>query len=208
MLRLLGLIAIVVLAGFGGWYLRGRVPDKQATVTEVKSWGTVSVEGASRAKSQIASLSRGTKTFVAIAPEDLAAYVSMLATNKLPPSASDMRATAEGDRLTLRAMLKPAELDVGKVLGALAGLLRDTEELRLTGTFHLVRPGLAEFRIVDARLRDIPIPGPMIPTLIRQSVPGTRPEGVSDNAVPLPLPEHVQDIRVSGGRMLVYRRNP
>ncbi len=208
MLRVIGLIVIVVLAAAGGWYLRGRVAKDNVAMENAASWGVISTAGAARARQQIAALSQGSKSFVAIAPEDLASHVLMSSGSKLPPSVQDVSAMAEGDRVIVRATVKPRELDVGKILGPLAALLRDSEELRLTGTFHLVRPGLAELRIVEARLRDIVVPSPLVAPLIRQFSPGTRPEGVADNALPVPLPEHVQDIRVSEGRILVYRRNP
>jgi hypothetical protein len=45
--------------------------------------------------------------------------------------------------------------------------------------------------------------------LLRQVVRGTsRPAGLADDAIPVPLPPHVGDVRVRDGRITLYRATP
>jgi hypothetical protein len=54
-------------------------------------------------------------------------------------------------------------------------------------------------------LGQVVIPSGMIPRLIRQIDTGPRPGGLADNALPLPVPPYVSDIRIANGKVTLYK---
>jgi hypothetical protein len=93
-------------------------------------------------------------------------------------------------------------------LGALGGVLEEREKVQLTGTFRVVKPGLAEFLVKDVSLRNIAVPHGMIPTLVRRLDRGSRDEGLSAGALAVPIPRYVGDIRVANGKVTLYKTTP
>lgn len=208
MFRLVGFLVVVLVSVAGGWYLRGRYEAWQGpSVAATAAWKQVAPPGAARASQKLADLASGTRESVLVAPADFVAHVLQSASRGLPPSTTNPRAAAEGDLLILSATVNPREINMGRVLGHLASLLNETEEMRLSGRLHVVRPGLAEFRIVDARLGNLPVPSPLVPPLIKLYSDDSRPEGVSGNAIPVAIPEQVRELRISDGNILVFRRS-
>ena len=83
--------------------------------------------------------------------------------------------------------------------------LSERERIELTGTLRVVKPGLGEFQVQDAKLRGLSIPHGMISTLIGRVDRGPRRAGVDADAMPLPLPAYVGDIRVANGKITLYK---
>jgi hypothetical protein len=69
----------------------------------------------------------------------------------------------------------------------------------------VVSAGLAEFQVQQVRIGELPLPRGMIPTLIRRFERGNRPAGLDPDALPLPLPRYVGDIRVANGKITLYK---
>jgi hypothetical protein len=69
----------------------------------------------------------------------------------------------------------------------------------------MLRPGVGEFEVERAMIGEVILPSAMVPRLIRQIDTRPRIEGVADNALQLPVPPYVSDIRVANGRITVYK---
>ena len=91
------------------------------------------------------------------------------------------------------------------VLGPLAGLLNDRERLQLGGSFHVIRPGLSEFRVREIKLRDFKVPSGAIPRLVRQISGSKRPDGVAPDALPVTTPRALADVRIANGHVTLYK---
>ena len=142
---------------------------------------------------------------VTVGVSDLASYVYQELSRQLPPSADSVEAMAQGDRLNVRASVRLQELGGRDALGPLAGMLGDRERLQIGGNLRVVRPGLGELVVREIRVGQLPIPSALIPRLLRQTSRRERPEGVSEGALPLRLPEYVGDIEVRGGTVTVTK---
>ncbi len=211
--RLGCLIVLAVLAA-GAWLTRGLwLPERYrshaiASTHAVPTWQPVSSAGADRARIALDKLSQPTgQAFQTISAADLASF----AFRSLPPaiaaSADSVSTKVSGESVSLRASVRTADLRASGALGSYATLLGDREPLRLTGTFRVVHPGLAEFDVQEATVRDIPIPKSMIPAVIKQVSHG-RPAGLAENGLPLPIPQSIGDIRVANGKVTLYRSVP
>ena len=211
-MRAIGCLVVVLVAAAVGWMLRGHMGfDRRADTVVADTgvvWEPITTEGADRARRAIEQLGqRASPVFVGIRPGDVSSYIFVSLARQLPPSAENVEAAVIGDRLHVRASVKLSDFGGAGALGPLAGFLGERETMQLGGYFHVIRAGLAEFRVTDLRLRDFNVPANLIPRLIRSFSKGARPPGVSDDGLPLVVPEYLADVRIANGRVVLYR-NP
>jgi hypothetical protein len=127
-----------------------------------------------------------------------------LARRPVDPSDS-VEAMGSGDRISMRASVKLSELGGLGELGPILGVTRDRERVMLSGTLRMVSPGMAEFQIQEARIRELPLPHAMVSSLVRRVERGAHPAGMDTDALPLPIPRYVGDIRVARGKVTLYK---
>ncbi len=211
-MRTIGCLVVVFVAVAAGWILRDRIGfsaggDPAAADTAVV-WEPITPEGAERARTSIVELGgRAAPVFESIRPGDLSSYIFVALSRQLPPSAERIESAVLGDRLAVRASVQLSDFGGAGALGPFAAFLGDRETMQLAGYFHVIRPGLAEFRVTDLQLRDFAVPKNLIPRLIRGFSRGARPEGVADDGLPLVVPDYIADVRIANGRVVIYRNS-
>ena len=210
MMRAFGCLVLVLLAAAAGWFLRDRFNfrDRDTPVVSdtVVVWEPITTEGAERAKKAIEDLgARAAPVFTSLRPGDVSSYIFVALARQLPPSAERIESAVIGDRLHVRASVKLSDFGGAGALGPLAGFLGERETMQLGGYFHVIRPGLAEFRVTNLQLGTFAVPTNLIPRLIRGFSKGARPEGVADDGLPLVVPQYIADVRIAGGRVVLYR---
>src|SRR5690606_42098802 len=110
-----------------------------------------------------------------------------------------------GVRLYVRASVPVAALG-GDVLGPLKAMLDARETILLGGTLDVVRPGLAQFRVAEVKVREFALPTKVVPRLLRELRRGAPlPDGVAADAVPLRLSSAVGAVNVGKGRVALYQ---
>ncbi|HEY0970608.1 MAG TPA: hypothetical protein VGE02_06495 [Gemmatimonadales bacterium] len=211
----IGCLALVLVIGAAAWFTRDRwypvLAGERVVAVDPSStaWEPVTPAAGGRGQEVVRRLAeaRGPSA-VALGPAEAASYVLAGVLRDLPQSASGLEASITGDRLYLRASIALGDLG-GDVLGPLAGMVSERETLMLGGTIDMVRPGLAQFRVAEVRVRDFSLPSRVIPRLLDR-LRGSRalPEGVADDGIPLELPGNVADVRVSRGRVTLYEEVP
>jgi hypothetical protein len=80
---------------------------------------------------------------------------------------------------------------------------RDT--LRMAGTLDLVRPGLAEYRVRELRMAGIAVPPRLIPSVLGALRRAAAADSLPTDALPIPLPKAVADVRVANGKVTLYK---
>jgi hypothetical protein len=212
-MRRIGCLVVLALGVLVGWLLRDRLfaglrstPDAK---TAAAAWEPLTPEAAARMRDALVTLQkpRG-PVFATVRAGDLASYVLQQLVKQLPPSADSIEAAAFGDRLYVRASVKPADFGGRDVLGSLSSFLSDRERMQFGGTFHILRPGLAEFRVQEIRLHDFPIPPRAIPKLLQRIERGARPAGLAPDGLPLVVPNFIGDVRVEPGHITLYKSTP
>ncbi len=180
-----------------------------AKVSAEGEWQPLDPAAAARGRRAIESLTsaRGPAS-ATLSASEIASYVVDAAGAAFPSSADSVEAAVIGDVLYVRAIVPTKAIAGSGVLGPLAGLLNDRERISLGGSFHVIRPGLSEFEVRDAKLRDFRVPRPAIPRLVEAITRGKRTEGVSDNALPVPTPPELADVRIASGRVTLFRTAP
>ena len=207
--RRLGCLVVVALLAVALFFTRERwmpMVGIGSVAAKEGEWEPLTPEGAERARATIASLAaKSGPVYANIRPGDLASYVFVALRNQLPKSAENVEATVIGDRMYVRASVSLSDFGGVGVLGPLAAMMSDREVMMFGGTFDVLRPGLAQFRVQELKLRELSIPPRMIPRLVQRIGRGARPEGVAADALPLEVPAHIGDTRISRGQVTLYK---
>jgi hypothetical protein len=207
----LGCLFLLAILAVGAWFTRDRwMPESMrshaVSTTKGPAWEPLSDAGAQRTETALSKLSqqRG-PVFQTLSGADAASYIFRELASRLPESSDSVQAMVSGDRVALRANVKLSELGGAGALGPLGSMLADREPVQFTGTFRVVKPGLAEFEIQEIKIGAVNLPRGMIPSLISRFDRGQRPAGLDRDALPLPIPRYVGDIRVANGKITLYK---
>ena len=219
----LGCLAVVgiVAVGAGAWWLNGgSLPtpwsdDERGSSAslpeETLRWSSLSDASAGGAEA-VASLSRSNgPAYVTLSPGDLAGFLATGIARALPRDAADPQVAVEGNRLHMRALVRMRDLAGEGALGSALGIalgksLNDLDTLHIAGTMDVLRPGLAQYHVDKLAIRSIDVPPRLIPQLIqsmRSRVALT--DSLASDALPIPLPKSIGDIRIAGDRITLYR---
>ena len=77
--------------------------------------------------------------------------------------------------------------------------------MQLGGTLHIIRPRMAELQVKEAKIGNLSVPQALIPRLVHQITPPMGTSQFSPDGMPLKTPEYVGDVRVSNGRITLYK---
>jgi hypothetical protein len=202
----LGCLILLVALGVGAWFTRDLwIPARlRPPPPIVNTWQPVTDAGTARTRDALERLSRPRgPVYETLLPGDVASLAFSEASRKVGGSVDSVSARIDGDRASIRALVSTATMRAK--LGPVAGVLRDREWVQLTGTFHMLRPGVGEFEVERAMLGQVILPAGMIPRLVREIDSRPRPDGLADNALLLPVPTYVSDIRIANGKVTLYK---
>ena len=214
-LRRMGCLVVLVAIAIGLWItqprwmpLVRRASNTPEPVVE-RVWQPLSPDAAARGRRAIEGLSsaRG-PVYANLSANEIASYVVQAAGGAFPASADSVEAAVIGDVLYVRAIVPTKAIASSGALGPLAGLLNERERVSLGGSFHVVRPGLSEFQLRDVKLRDFSVPRGAIPRLVQQITKGKKTPGVADDALAVPTPATLADVRIANGRVTLYKTAP
>ena len=67
---------------------------------------------------------------------------------------------------------------------------------------------IVSFGIVrDVQVGSLPLPHAVVPTLLRRVRRGPAAPDLADDALEVPIPDYIGDVRVARGRITLYRRS-
>jgi hypothetical protein len=209
----LGCLIMFVILGAVAYFTRDRWMDKlpwrsshpQTTVTAADAWKPLSQAGSNRTREALQKLStpRG-PVFLTLEGSDVASYVFLQIVKQMPASSDSFAARIDGDRIRLRARMRTADLG-GAVTGLLGKLLGERERVEMGGTLRVIGKGRAEFRVDDVRIRDVGLPDALITRLVHAVASGPRAAGLDENGLPIAIPPYIGDVRVSNGKITLYK---
>jgi hypothetical protein len=209
-------IIVVLLCVVWFWYARVDTPSTAttpatatpaATATSVaSSWQPLTTADAERGRVAVQSLGQQSgPVFANMTPAEAASYIFTVVAKQLPPSAKNAQASIVGDRLYVRSDVELKDFGGAKSLGPVGMLLGDRDSVRFGGTINMLRPGLGEFLVQEVKLGRIDIPNGLIPRLLTQMKRGKPVEGISQNGLPMVMPSYISDVRISNGRITLYK---
>ena len=178
-------------------------------------WVTVNAEAlAPDAGARVLTLRKPTgPAYVSLSAAEVAGLLAPLL-RQLPPSARTVEISLNRDLLLLRADVALRDFAGEGAFGSIIGAALDGHDtLFLAGALEPVRPGLAQYRVRELRIKGIDVPTRVIPSLAtalrrraRYRVPQS--DSLAPDALPVPLPSYVSDARVVSGALTLYRAAP
>lgn len=203
-LFVLACVAVVAWLTHDKWIVH--VTGTPPAVATAPVWEPLTPAAGERGRRAIEALSTPTgPVFENLHAGEVASYVFQSVAKTIPTTADSAQAAVIGDVLYVRAVVPVRALTGSGAIGPLASLLNDRETLSFGGTFRVIRPGLSEFQVREIKLRDFKVPSGAVPRLLRQIDHGKRPEGVSADAIAVPTPASLGDIRIGNGRITLYK---
>ncbi len=208
-LAILGILAALAVTRDSWLPLAARLRSRDAAVADtLATWQPLDPAAATRGEQAVRALStRRGPVYVNLGAGELASYAFLSLSDALPPALRASQTAVLGDRIYLRTSVSPA--DFAGLLGpAVRGLLHQRDTLRLGATLDVVRPGLAQFRVRDVQIGTVPVPAALIPRVVARLRHGAPPAGVGDDAIGIPLPPYIGDVRIARGRVTLYKATP
>ncbi len=205
----LGCLVVLLIGGIVGYFTRDlwMPPRLRSTppVAAVSTWVPMNAAGAGRTRAALARLSeKNGPAFQTVAVSDLAGFAVNELSRQLPASVDSIATRTNGDTVYIRANIRIADLGGASALGPVGRMFGDRETVQLAGTVRVLDAGTAELQIHSAKIRNLPIPSGMIPDLIRRIAP-TRRAGLAANAIALPVPRSLGDLRIARGKATLYK---
>jgi hypothetical protein len=208
------LVLIICLVAVWYWYARVGHPAAITSegvnpipATSVNlGWQPLTAADAQRGQAAVQSLGRQSgPVFANLTPAEAASYIFLVLAKQLPPSAKNAEAAIIGDRLYVRANVDLKDFGGSKQLGPLGMLLGERDSVRLGGTINMLKPGLGEFLVQEVKLGRIDVPSGLIPRLLAQIKRAKPVEGISRNGLPMVMPAYISDVRISSGKITLYK---
>jgi hypothetical protein len=209
------LILIIALAGLWYWYARVRPTSSATSTTSTATGATITNTGweplsqadADRGRIAVESLGqRSGPVFANLSPAEAASYIFLVVAKQLPPSARNVEASISGDRLNVRSEVDMKDFGGAGQLGTLGMLLGSRDSVFLGGTIHMLKPGLGEFLVQQAKIGKLDVPQGLIPKLIAQMKKKGKPiEGIAPNGLPMEMPSYISDVRIANGKITLYK---
>lgn len=206
-IRKLGCLVILAIALAVGYYWYARVPDKAPAAaggTRAIVWEPLSPALGAQGRASVEALAAG-QAYAALSAGQVASYIFLEMQNSLPESTENLEAAVIGDQLAVRGLVSLADLGASKILGPLAQMLSDRDTLLISGTLNVLATGEGQLLVRELRFGSFRVPSGVIPRIVRQ-IDKTEDRGpMAPNAISLPLPPGVGDVRVGGGVVTIYR---
>lgn len=208
-IRRIGCLVILAIALAVGYYWYARVPDDDPAAGNAPRavvWERLSADAGVQARSEIDRLAQPAgAAYVSLGPAQVASYIFLEMANTLPEKAQDLEAAVIGDRLAVRGLVSLADIGGSRILGPLAEMLSDRDTLLLSGTMNVLGTGEGQFVVRELRFGQMRAPSGVIPRIVRQMDPQEDRGPLAPNAIGLPLPPGVGDVRVGGGVVTLYK---
>jgi len=209
------LVILICLIALWYWYARVERPaaatspaaGTATTAASVSSgWQLLTAADAARGQVAVQSLGRQSgPVFANLTPAEAASYIFTVVAKQLPPSAKNAEAAVIGDRLYVRSDVELKDFGGAKSLGPVGMLLGERDSVRFGGTINMLKPGLAEFLVQEVKLGRIDVPSGLIPRLLTQMKRGKPVVGISQNGLPMVMPAYISDVRISDGKITLYK---
>jgi hypothetical protein len=179
---------------------------ERATREQAIAWVRLS-PGGTAGREAVARLSRRNgPAYVSLRAPELASLLAAGVAKALPSTASRPDIAIADEQLLVRTVVDLRDLAGDGALRGLLGVALDGRDtVRMAGTLDLMRPGLTAYRVRELRMAGIDVPPRLIPSLLRAMRRAAAADSLPSDALPIPLPNVVADVRVANGRITLYK---
>jgi hypothetical protein len=194
-------LAVVLVAG---WRFRDQLAEllrRDAAVTAVAT-----PELAASAALKIEQLADGRQQRIALSQSEVQSLLVFRYRQALPAFVDSPRIELRGDRMRVRGRIPVEQLPRVDGIGDAASFLPDTADLAVTGRFLPLGAGRVAFGVDEISTARVPLPGRLVPGLLRQ-VGRTDEPGLPDDAIALTLPDGAGAAYVRRDSLIIIGRS-
>lgn len=209
----LAILIVVACAAYltrGMWEpkVRAKLGIRPAIVAAAPAWEPVTPAGADRAREAIATLKRPTgPSFLNVKTGDLVAFALDTLLHGWGPATKGVtgaEALAGENLISIRGTIHMKELGGSQALGPLAAVLEGDQPIEVRGRLEVIGPGRGQFKVERIALKDLVLPAAAIGPIV-QRLATRRDKALESGALAFALPPEVADIRVTKGRVTLYK---
>lgn len=206
--RVVVLVAIVAACAIGyltrGYWeppLRAKLGLKPAA-TAASAWEPITHEGAERVRGSLAGFSKPAgPSFVNVKAGDFVAFALDTALRGWSAGAKAPEAMAMENLIAVRGTVRLK--DLGAAAGPMKGLLEGDQEIEVRGRPEVASGGASVFHVERISAGKLVLPSAAIGAILSRLAPS---HAAGDKqSLPLALPREVADIRVTKGRVTLYK---
>lgn len=211
----LGCLLLLAVLAVGGWFTRPYwYPRVRAMVVATPpssaiTWTPITPDVAAagtRAAERLAA--RSGPVFANLTPAEFAAWQLTPAMKILGASAANPEASVHGDTLFVRASIAVSELGDPKTMGPLASMLDGRQPVLIGGRLAMTGPGLLGLQVTQMSVNELRLPGALVARIVRRISVQARTDSLAAGVIALPVPMSVADVRVTNGRIVLYKAVP
>jgi len=206
------LFAVLAVSGWltkDLWYPRVRALVVSAPPAATIAWQSISPEAARIGQRAVTRLGeKNGPVFASLTPAEFAALQLAPAMKILGSSAASPEAAVHGDTLFVRANVAVTELGDPKQLGPLARMLDGRQPVRIGGQLTMVQPGLIGMHVTQVSVNELKLPGALIARIVKRISVRERADSIAPGVVVLSVPTSIADVRVTNGKVVLYKAVP
>lgn len=211
----LGCLLVLAVLCVGGWFTKDLwYPRVRAMVVATPpakslSWAPINKDASSagtRAAERLGEKSG--PVFANLTPAEFAAWQLEPAMKILGTSAGNPEVTVHGDTLFVRANVAVTELGDPKSLGPLATMLDGRQPVVIGGRLAMQQPGLLGLQVTQMTVNELKLPSALIAKVVKRVSVKERTDSIAPGVIVLPVPKSVADVRVSNGKIVLYKAVP
>lgn len=202
------MLALLVAAGWftrSWWYpaLRHRVLPASA---ETVLWTPITPEAAQRGARAAARLSeKSGPVYATLTPAEFAAWQLEPTLKALDDASARAEAAAHGDTLFVRAQVAVNELGDPKTLGPLAEMLDGRHPVVMGGRLAMDGQKHISLQVTTLTVNDLRLPLRLTARIISRMSDDPSVDSIARGVVTIPAPKGVADVRVTNGKVILYK---
>ena len=211
----LGCLAVVAALAVGGWftkpywYPRVRAIVVATPTADTIAWTPITPEAAAvgaRAAERLAA--KNGPVYASLTPAEFVAWQLTPAMKILGTAAAKPEASVQGETILVRANVAVTELGDPKSLGPLGSMLDGRQPVLISGRLSMLKPGLLGMQVTQMTVNELRLPSALIDRIVRRIAVKQRTDSLAPDVIAIPVPEVVADVRITKGKIVLYKAVP
>jgi hypothetical protein len=206
---------MVVVLAVGGWdtqswwYPRVRALVVATPPAESIVWTPITSDAAAagtRAAERLAA--KNGPVYASLTPAEFVAWQLTPAMKILGSAAAKPEASVQGEELLVRASVAVTELGDPRSLGPLGSMLDGRQPVLVGGRLSMLKPGLLGMQVTQMTVNELRLPSALIGRIVRRISVKQRTDSLAPDVIAIPVPEAVADVRITRGKIVLYKAVP
>ena len=202
------LIAVVVLAAYGGWKWGSAVFPRMEEMLGIdapaEAAGTITPEVAGAATDKIEAFRDSEDPELRLESSEVSSLLRYAMPGMLPGGVVEPRVSFDGDRVEIRAQVLPAKIPDLPGLGGILGILPDTVPVSIDGSLIPFGERGSMLLVRSIEIRGVPVPAPAFPDILSALGRNAAP-GLPAAAILVPVLGGIQRAYIEDGKLVLVR---